>query len=114
MLKINLNHFEFPSIWARQVLRVISSWGAYIEHIKPYRQKDKKDELGCVKQHKKFLKSTISGWVKKIPKQPRINVEYFKSDSTKSNSISKAALFNNFEKLIFLNVSQKINTIIDK
>ena len=70
--------------------------------------------MGCVKQHKKFLKSTISGWVKKIPKQPRINVEYFKSVSKKSDSISKAALFNNFEKLIFLNVSQKTNTIIDK
>ena len=70
---------------------VVSLLNTYIERSKPWRQDQEKGQLflSFVKPHNEVVKSTISGWIKEVLKQSGINVEHFKSHSTRSASSSK-------------------------
>ena len=73
-------------------LCVVSLLDTYIERSKPWRQDQQKGQLllSFVKPHNEVVKSTMSGWIKEVLKQPGINVEHFKTHSTRSVSFSKA------------------------
>ena len=75
-------------------LCVVSLFDTYIERSKPWRKDQQKGQLllSFVKPHNEVKKSTISGWLKEVLKQSRINVEHFKAHLARSASSSKAQM----------------------
>ena len=73
---------------------VVSLFDTYIERSKPWRKDQQKGQLllSFVKPHNEVKKSTISGWLKEVLKQSRINVEHFKAHLARSASSSKAQM----------------------
>ena len=71
----------FEEFEQKKSLRIVSLLDTYIEHSEPWREDQRKRQLllSFVKPHNEVVKSTISGWIKEVIQQSRINVEHFKA-----------------------------------
>ena len=82
--------------WDREykALCVAETLNEYINRSKPWRESNHEKQLllSSIKPHNAVLSCTISGWLKKTPKQAGINTDLFNAHSTRSASSLKASV----------------------